>query len=148
DGGVVGIGEARHHALGDGVEPALLQRGDGRQDAIGDAALDVGRVAAVKADHHRRPFRYPVAPAVDAYLAHCNHLSMMPAAGASRPSREQACARLARTPWHFAALRLASPPGLRTLARRSLPNAISRDAKGSPPFLPGPLHSRTPCWRG
>ena len=70
DRGVVGVGEGGDHGIGDGEKAAFAKRGDGRQDAIGDAALDVARVAAVETDHHRRPLRDAVAPPIHAHLCH------------------------------------------------------------------------------
>ena len=64
DRGVVGVGEARHDGIGDGVEAVAPERGDGRQNAVGDAAVDVGGVAAVVADDDGGPLRRAVAAAV------------------------------------------------------------------------------------
>ncbi len=70
DRGVVGVGEGRHDGVGNRVEAVLPERGDRRQDAVGDAALDVGGIAPVEADHRRRPLGRPIAPPIHAHLCH------------------------------------------------------------------------------
>ena len=84
DRSVVGIGEGRHGSLGRAEEARLAKSGDGGQNAVPDAALDVGRIAPVEADHHRRPLGRLIAAPVHVY---CCHVTPYPRPGTAPASR-------------------------------------------------------------
>ena len=62
---VVGIGEGRHHAVGDQAGALCQHPGEPRRAAGLDGALDVAGLRAVDADHDGRPPRQTIAAAVD-----------------------------------------------------------------------------------
>ena len=69
DGEIVGIGEARHDAVGQEVRPLLQHPGEPRRTACLHRLLDVAGLGPVDADHHRGPLGEPVDTAVDRNLA-------------------------------------------------------------------------------
>ena len=65
DGEVVGVGEARHHALGAQVHALRKHPLHEGHHPIGHRRFDVSRLRTVNADHHRRCLRPGVASSVD-----------------------------------------------------------------------------------
>ena len=70
DRDIVRVGEGRHRRVGERVEPGLAPPRDRRQHPGREPRLEIGRVAAIGADHHGRPRRAAVAAAVERNRSH------------------------------------------------------------------------------
>ena len=80
---VIGVGEGRHHGVGERVKAAVAPFGNSRQDAGGQPGFDIGGVAAIGADHHHRPAGQPIGSPIECNWVHM-HARWI---GTTRPSR-------------------------------------------------------------
>ena len=83
DRDVVRVGEGRHRGLRCHASRPR-QPADRRQDAVGEAPVEVGGVETVDADDDERPHRFPIAAAVEFDSVGHRHFFPLPSAFAGR----------------------------------------------------------------